>query len=387
MAVTVSEWAPVNTSVPAYTPPPAGQAFASPWATTPAAIEARRPVDWWRLDGGGRKPLFVRDRLTPKQLRERLAAGEFFPDADTTGTYDDSVLQVVNGDVTLSTPGQWLRDTWVRGRVSVVAPNCGIDNCRVTGPANGPANGPLISATHLNVRNLIIKDTEVYPEHPNDLINCIQGHHFKLVRVDAHHGVDILALIGQLSDDYLDVVLEGVWLHDTVMFNTTSQPTDNITHNDLIQWHGLLNLKGVGARLEAFCDPTIGVVQQPPVWGSTNPLTGKPTLVSGNPNYPHRQGFSAIMASPARKLMGGFEFRKGWVDGGAVGFNFGGPAQELMPDGGIVEDTAFGSDYRLGPDFGILTKSFRTHALSGNHRWNKADPFDTSVPFNPRKNG
>lgn len=385
MSAIASDWATVDVSVPAYSPPTGGQVFASQWATTSATVGTRRKVEWWRIIDGDRHPMFVRPRLTPKQKREQLVDGEFFPDAETTGPYDASRLQTINGDVTLSTPGQTLVDKWVCGRVSVTAPNCVIDNCRITGPANAPASGPLVAATNVNVKNLLIKDTEVAPQHPNDRINCIQGHHFKLVRVNAHHGVDILALIGQLSDDELNVELESPWLHDMVMYNTDTQG-DNITHNDLAQWHGLLNFKAIGARMEAFCDPAYGVVTTPPAWGPAG-ANGKPTLISGNPNYPWTTGFSAIMASPPRKLMGGFEFRRGWVDGGAVGFNFGGPAQELMPDGGIVTDTAFGDGFRLGPDFGILTKSFRTMTLSGNHRWNKADPFDASVPFNPRKNG
>lgn len=387
MATTASAWATVNVAVPAYTPPPEDQAFASDWSTLNVTVPTVKRVDWWYIIDGERRPLYVRDRLTPRQKRKQLTAwGQFFPGEDSTGVYDESVLQVINGDVTLSTPGQGLLDKWVRGRVSVTAPGVTIDNCRVTGPAGGPANGPLISATNAAVKNLVIEDTEVAPQNTNDLINCIQGHHFTLRRVNAYHGVDILGLIGQLSDSRLDVVLEAPWLHDMVMYNTTSQPTDNITHNDLMQWHGLLGLKIYGARLEAFCDPNIGVVQQPPVWGPVG-SNGKPTLVSGNPNYPWTNGFSAVMASPARKLMGDFEMHDSWVDGGAVGLNFGGPTQELFPDGGIVSNTAFGDGFRHGPDFGILTKSWRTMVVTDNYRWNKADPFDTSTPINPRKNG
>src|SRR5690606_22354851 len=151
-------------------------------------------------------------------------------------------------------------------------------------------------------------------EHPNDRVNCIEGHHLTLRRVNGHHGVDILGILGQLSDTRVDARLESSWLHTMVMSNTTTQP-DNITHHDLIQWHGLLGLYAIGARLEAFVDPTFGAADVPPTFHPTETYSnGKPVLLSGNPFHPGTWGYSAIMASPARKLMGDFTMHRTWVD-------------------------------------------------------------------------
>lgn len=390
MAVLTSPWATASATVADHVVPVEPTVFPSPWAPADATVPELVRVQWWTITDGQRRPLYARPRLTPAKSRQYLDGkdGTFFPDATNTGHYTPKVnLEEINENVTITQAGTVLRGKWIRGRVSIAAPNVTIDDCLVSGPSTGSASGALVTATNASVRNALITDTEIAPEHPNDRVNCIEGHHLTLQRVNAHHGVDILGIIGQLSDSQVDVKILSSWLHTMVMSNTSTQ-NDNITHNDLIQWHGLLGLTLIGARLEAFVDPTFGAANIAPTWHPTETLSnGKPKLLSGNPNYPGLWGFSAIMASPARKLMGGFSMDRSWVDGGAVGLNWGGPTEALFPDGGSITDTAFGSDFRLGPEFALLTKSFRSHSISGNHRWNKANPFDTSVAYNPRRNG
>lgn len=388
MAVYSSTWEAVNGTVPVYSAPPPETVYSSEWGTASGTVAAVQTADWWKIKNGKRVPLRVRDRLNPGQIRRLLTGkeGTFFPDASNTGPHTPSLLQVIDGDVYLDTPGEWLVDKWVRGRVFCTAPDCGIDNSRITGPASGPAAGALVVATNANVSGFLIQDTEIAPQHPNDRINCFEGHNTTFRRVNAHHGVDIVGAIGRLENTHVNIRLESVWFHDMVMFNTDTQ-SDNITHNDLIQWHGLLGVNAIGPRLEAFCDPGYGVVLEPPTWGPVNPDTGKAPLISGNPNYPFQTGFSVFMASPPRKLMGEFSLKKAWVDGGAVGLNFGGPTIELFPNGGVVEDVWFGDGFRHGPDYGILTLAARPMTITRAYRWNKNNPFDTSTLINPRKNG
>lgn len=380
-----SKWVGVNATVPAYTPPPAGQVFPSKWATTNATVPARRPVDFWTIIDGLRVPLWFRDQLTAEQQRSMLQWGAFFPDdgtaglGKTVGVYDEDVLEEVHGPVIFTLPGLVIRDKWFRGQVRIMAPNIKFRNCRATGPTDEPATDAIIVATHASAANIVFEDCDMYPELPSHVTNVIIGHHFTLRRCNAYHGVDIVGVIGQLSDDRVDIVIEGSWLHDLVMFNTPTQ-SDNVTHNDVVQWHGLLGVKILGSRLEGMCAPGIGVVDTPPVWDGSR-------LVSGNPHYPGRWGFSCLMGSPARKLMGDLEVRKSWLNGGACGLNLSGPAIEMFPNVGVIEGTRFGYDWRVGADFAVLAKAAQVIDMHDNCRWNPADPWDDSIPFNVRKNG
>ena len=374
-----SKWAAVNITVPEWTPPPAPVFYPSPWVSGNAAVPSMTAVNWWKRSGGVRSPLWDRKRLTAAQQRSLLNWGEFFPDASTTGVYDESVL-TEQGATTFSTPSQVVTDKWFRGRVTITAPGVRFRNCKFTGPTDTPDSDGVITATGSNVSSLVFEDCTMYPELPSHVTNVFIGHHATFRRCNAYNGVDIIGAIGDLSSDFVDITVEGSWLHDMVMFNTDQQ-VDNLTHNDLIQWHGLRGVKILGSRLNAECDPTKGVAATPPVG------TWPDSLVSGNPFYPKRYGTSVVMGSPARKFMGDFEMRKSWFDGGAVGLNFGGPDVEVFPDGGIVDSCWFGYDWRHGPDFGILTKAERDMVITNNHRWNPSNPWDTSIEFNVRKNG
>lgn len=355
----------------------------SPYGTLDIVLEHQRPVDFWDIVDSIRVPMWSRGILNAKQQRDALKWGEFFPSSETTGCYDESILVEYNGNVVYAIANEVVENIWFRGKVSIMAPNIKFKNCKFTGPKTfieTEVMDCLIACTNSQVVNLIIEDSEIAPEHPNHRTNCINGHNFTLNRVNAHHGVDIVGGIGQLSTDYLNITIDGTWLHTMVMFNTPLQG-DQITHNDLIQWHGLLNLRLRGTRMEAFVDPDIGCASDPPVGSQSTPG------FKGNPHYPGLWGFSCVMGSPARKLMGGFIMTKCWIDGGAVGINFGGPTTVMFPDGGVVSNNWFGFDFRIGEDFGVLTKSSQTMEVSSNYRWNKSEPFNTSVPFSPRKNG
>lgn len=356
--------------------------FDSNYGVLDTTVEAMRPVDFWDIVDNIRVPMWTRDLLNAEQMRGALKWGEYFPNENTTGCYDESLLEEINGNVVFALSNEVVKNKWFRGKVAVTAANVRFKNCKFTGPTDpveAEKNDCLIALTNSNVVNAILEDCELAPEHPNHRTNCVNGHNFTLRRVNAHHGVDIVGGIGQLSRDYLNITVEGSWLHTMVMFNTELQ-SDGLTHNDLIQWHGLINLWLLGSRFEAYVDPDIGCASQPPV-GERGPG------FTGNPYYPGLWGYSCVMGSPARKFMGGFIARKCWFEGGAVGINFGGPTTELFPDGGIIEENYFGNGFRVGPDFGILTKSSQTMTINSNYRWNKSQPFDKSVSFYPRKNG
>lgn len=313
------------------------------------------------------------------EVRQALVVGKFFPDGDTTGVYDSSVLDVVAGDTTFDTADRVITDKHFTGRVTVSAPNVTFRNCLFTGPSDRALAGGLLVATAASQRGLVLEDCTIAPAVPGHTTNCIEGHSMTLRRVNSYHGVDLCSVIAPANATRADVVIEGSWLHDPVMFNTSTQK-DNLTHNDVIQWHGMKGLTVNGCRLEGYCAEGLGVADKPPVGSWPNSLT------SGNPFYPARWGTSIVMASPLRAPFGDFVFTNNWLDGAAVGLNLTRDGAGF-PDCGTITGNRFGTGWRLGPDFGVLAKAAQVMLLEGNSRFNSKDPWDSSVAFNVRKKG
>lgn len=354
--------------------------YASPRDTANGTLATPIRAYWWTIRGGQRVALFPRNTLTAGDARRSLVIGSFFPDETTTGIYDESVLTVVTGQQFFDTPNQVIENKHFKGRVSVRAANVHFRNCLFTGSPALPQDNAIVVATHANVSNLLLEDCTIAPENTGHITNCIEGHHFTLRRVNSYHGVDLCSVIAPAGTERADVVIEGSWLHDPAMYNTPTH-SDNLTHNDVIQWHGMKGLTVNGSRLEGFCAEGIGVVADPPVG------TWPDSLVSGNPFYPDRFASGAIvMASPPRAAFDDFTFTNNWLDGAAVGLNLT-RDDGMFDDCGTITGNRFGEGWRLGSDYGVLAKAAQTMTLTGNYRWNPSDPFDTSVSFNVRKNG
>ena len=353
-----------------------GPVYPSGWQSKEAGVShlLRIPL---RLAGG--KQLIARTLFSAKQRRQQLVTGTFFPDETTTGVYDASLLSVVYGTQYFDLPGQVIENKHFRGRVSVRAAGVTFRNCLFTGPPDVAMDNAIFVATSPVQSGLLLEDCTVAPEFTGHTTNCIEGYSMTLRRVNSYHGVDLCSVIAPSGTTRADVVIESSWLHDPVMFNTPVQP-DNLTHNDVIQWHGMKGLAVNGSRLEGLCAPDRGVVNDPPVG------TWPTSLVSGNPFYPDRWATSTVMASPARAPFGDFVFTNNWLDGGAAGLVL------TRSDGsfdhcGTITGNRFGYDWRNGPDFGVLAKASQTMVLEGNFRWVKDDPWDSSISFNVRKNG
>lgn len=353
-----------------------GPVYPSGWQSKEAGVSHLLRIPLRRAGG---KHLVARTLFSAKQRRQQLVTGTFFPDASNTGIYDASLLTTVYGTQYFDLPGQVIENKHFRGRVSVRTTGVTFRNCLFTGPPDTAlANGILVATSPVQA-GLLLEDCTIAPEHTSHTTNCIEGHSMTLRRVNSYHGVDLLSVIAPSGASRADVVVEGSWLHDPVMYNTPVQP-DNLTHNDVIQWHGMKGLTVNGSRLEGLCAPGLGVVNDPPVG------TWPTSLVSGNPFYPERWATSCVMASPGRAAFDDFVFTNNWLDGTAAGLVLA-RSDGLFDHCGTITGNRFGYDWRNGADFGVLAKAAQTMTLTGNYRWNKADPWDNSISFNVRKNG
>ena len=378
MVVEPSDFGKTNGVVPEYAPI-SGGAHRSNFGTTNVSLRDSVWRSVWRVIGGTRVPLVYRGGLTAKQRRNQLVPGSFFPDESTTGLYQPTTSTVTT-NLTITEANAHYEDVWFRCRVDVRTTGVTFKNCKFTGPADSALENGIIVATNAAVAGLLLEDCTIAPEHTSHTTNCIEGHHFTLRRVNSYHGVDLCSVIAPADFTRADVVVEGSWLHDPAMYNTPVQ-ADNLTHNDVIQWHGMKGLTVNGSRLEGLCAPGIGVVDTPPVG------TWPTSLVSGNPFYPNRWATSVVMASPPRAAFDDFVFTNNWLDGAAAGLVLTHTPPGPFDDCGTITGNRFGYDWRNGPDFGVLAKAAQTMTLEGNVRWNKADPWDVSIPFNVRNNG
>ena len=138
-----------------------------------------------------------------------------FPDATTTGVPAGTVLTVVNGDITVDTPGMVIDGKDIRGCVLVRVPGVVIKNSRVSCPNASNAVSSFDGV--YDGTPLTIQDTEV---------TCLDGPgtaigdtHIRALRLDVHgceNGFDL--------DMNIDV--EDSYVHD--LYNTATNHLDDI---------------------------------------------------------------------------------------------------------------------------------------------------------------
>jgi hypothetical protein len=223
--------------------------------------------------------------------RSTLVIGVDEPDETTTGLLPDITLTVVNGDVSLSTPGQVYENKDIFGRVSVSAANVTIRNCRIRG-GSSPSTG-LITLTSASVSNCVIEDCLITPDYPHSDWNGVVGHDFTLRRCNIWGTTDGLNIHNTHATQPYDtnVIVEQCYIHDLSWWTAPTggivHPSDTETHNDLIQHMGGRGTIIRGNRLDAYFARQFGhwyVTGDP----HTEPYTTVPlhSLPDGGPYQP-----------------------------------------------------------------------------------------------------
>jgi hypothetical protein len=130
-----------------------------------------------------------------------------FPDVENTGVKPGIALTPVNGDVTLSTPGQVYENKLVNGSITVKAPNVTIRNVKIV--MHDFYGIRARTADPSNVDNLVVEDSEIDMggEYGN---NGIAFNHFTARRVFFHNGSDC----GSLGDS--DIANDHVVVEDSL---------------------------------------------------------------------------------------------------------------------------------------------------------------------------
>ena len=179
------------------------------------------------------------------------------PHAGNTGVPAGKTLRVHRGDLVITTPGTVIDGLDIYGFVTIKAANVTIKNSRVRGSGPGSYNTGLINVTHSAVKNALIQDVTLVPDHPSVWINGVLGHDFIARRVNTYNVVDGFGIFNTHAPT-ANVVVERSYVHDLAYFSPDPNHSDNKTHNDAIQIQGGSNIHILNNHLSAYLSKTAG---------------------------------------------------------------------------------------------------------------------------------
>lgn len=353
----------------------------------------------WKRTPSGRVPLYVRKPLSISQWRRSLEVGNFFPDETNTGVYDWGALEDdTTAQLIVTEPGSHFENVRFLGRVNVRAAGVSFRNCAFVGPETHTPGSSLrvVSVTDNAATNVLFEDCSFHPRWEYERTDCILGSGFTALRCEFKGGVDSIGVNRYSSGplvDRSDVSILGCWAHSLWMFSPCSYQSDNVTHNDVIQWHGGAGLTVVGNRLEGNFDLGVGNAMAPGLGGrpESDWDAGGPFGASPLDGETRRYG-SILMISPRTAPHEELIFEKNWMDHSTVGINGAGSvtADDFQNSDSSVSDNLVGIDwYRsqitgggtLSPDdaMGVILRQSHNIDVSNNITWDKSDPFNTST--------
>lgn len=205
-----------------------------------------------------------RDNLSSRQ---NLVFGTYEPLEGThagliPGTEDD--LVDYTGPFTITTPGTLIEGKDCHGGYfDIRAANVTIRNSRIRGGTPpGSGNTGLILATHANCVNLTIEDSHLIPDTPSPFVDGVRGHDFTLKRSIVENCTDCCGVFRtQQFGVPTNVSILGNVLRKLSFFwgvQGVVHPSDNKTHNDLVQIHGGHNTLIQGNTLDCRYSREVG---------------------------------------------------------------------------------------------------------------------------------
>ncbi|MDJ0349570.1 hypothetical protein [Cryobacterium sp. PH29-G1] len=175
------------------------------------------------------------------------------PTGSNTGVPAGTALEVVNGDINVTTAGTVLNGLDVRGLVKISAPNVTIKNSIIRGRTmNGP--GALINNLG-GFSNLVITDTELFPTVASPDTNGIYGYNFTATRLNIHNVIDGIHVTGS------NVLIEESWIHDHMHYTNDRNQGGSASHDDSIQIQAGNNVKVIGNRLTDSHSAAVQITQ------------------------------------------------------------------------------------------------------------------------------
>ena len=179
------------------------------------------------------------------------------PGAGNTGVPAGVTLRRHDGELVVTQPGTVIDALDIHGFLKIKASNVTVRRSIVRGGVATNAIG--LITTYPGIRNLVIEDSELVPEHPSVWLDGVKGHNFTARRLNVHDTTDGFGVHDITnSNGPANVVIERNWVHDLSYFSPDPTHADNHTHNDGIQIHGNSNIRITGNTISATVSQASG---------------------------------------------------------------------------------------------------------------------------------
>ncbi len=188
------------------------------------------------------------------------------PGPTTTGVPGGVTLTTYTGPATITTDGTIIDSKYIPFHLVIRAKNVRITRCEIVGaPTWSGTESALIDHRFSGQSGLLVADCTIHQQVPNLYINAGIGHHATYLRCNMYHCVDGVGIYNTTSgtspvtgEPYVndgDVTVLGCWWHDFSFFTPDPTHSDNVTHNDFIQFHGGKRSLIGGNRIDHFAAP------------------------------------------------------------------------------------------------------------------------------------
>ena len=175
------------------------------------------------------------------------AAAAVKPSSATTGVPAGIRLTRHNGDIVVTTPGTILDALDIYGFVKIRAANVAVKRCRVRGSGPGTNNTGLVDCNNANVRNALIQDCLLVPDHPSVWLDGVIGKEYTARRCNVYNTVDGFGAYNASNRSApTNVTIDSCYIHDLSYFSKDPNHGNGPTHNDAIQIQGGANIKILG---------------------------------------------------------------------------------------------------------------------------------------------
>ncbi|HEY3339505.1 MAG TPA: hypothetical protein VGK18_13460 [Propionicimonas sp.] len=194
--------------------------------------------------------------------------------ATTTPTYGvpaGTALKVVNGDMTVTTPGTVISGIDLHGYLSIKADNVTVENSILRGGAQATSGKALIMAWW-KYKNLKVINSTLKAEFPSIYVDGLSGSNYTAQGLDIYGVVDALKVIGG------NTTIRGNYFHDAIHSDNDPTHPDGQTHDDGIQVEGGSAILIENNKIGGFHNSPIQVTQN---YAATNGVTIRNNELSG----------------------------------------------------------------------------------------------------------
>lgn len=236
-----------------------------------------------------------------------------FPDSDSTGTrsVNGPALRPMDGDLRITTPGTYVSDADIWGRVILEAADITLERCRVRGNGGPASNTGLVVATHANCLRARLKALTLVPDTASIWLTGVIGHDYDASGCNVYGTVDGFGVYNPTAGrgaSRLNVKITRNYVHDLAYRGPDKNHKDDHTHNDGVQIQG------------GYTDTDLGPDDPDVLIEANTILCGRGEKYSNLPQpYPDTAALTgqAIGMTPNVSSIGNVAIRRNLLDGGA----------------------------------------------------------------------